>query len=142
MKTNSPKKLDNYNIQAAKKHNPFNAELQYEFFYNFESEHTRKSYRIDIGQFFAFLCDHFIEINDYTSIQKFHFVAFRNWLTDSNLAPKSINRKMAANSSFFDFLVEKGIVAFNPVTCIKRPRQEVRTPTNDASDVQIKKRFS
>jgi site-specific recombinase XerD len=75
---------------------------------------------------------------DYGEIQKFHLVAFRNWLTDSDLAPKSINRKMAANSSFFDFLVEKSIVPFNPVTSIKRPRQEVRKPTNDASDEQIR----
>jgi site-specific recombinase XerD len=64
-------------------------------------------------------------------------VAFRNWLTDNNLAPKSINRKIAANSSFFDFLIEKSMIQFNPCSAIKRPRQEVVQPTNDLSDEQI-----
>jgi site-specific recombinase XerD len=116
----------------------FNAELEYEFFHNFESPHTRKSYRVDISQFFEFLRDHFPLVLKYEDIHRVHFVAFRNWLTDSNMAPKSINRKMSANSSFFDFLVEKNIIAFNPCTSIKRPRQEVITPTNDLSDDQIR----
>ncbi len=133
----SLKKIDQ-NLPNKKIANSFSAELQYEFFYNFESPHTRKSYRIDICQFFEFLNDNFTSIKSYDEVKKVHFVAFRNWLTDLNLAPKSINRKMAANSSFFDFLVEKNIVPFNPTTSIKRPRQEVRKPTNDASDDQIR----
>ena len=135
---NSPVTKNNSGLQVLKIKNSFSAELQYEFFYNFESPHTRKSYRIDISQFFEFIKDNFSSISGYEEIKKIHFVAFRNWLTDSDLAPKSINRKMAANSSFFDFLVEKNIVAFNPSTSIKRPRQEVRKPTNDASDEQIR----
>ncbi len=118
--------------------NNFNAELLYEFYHNFESPHTRKSYRIDISQFFEFLRDNFSTISNYHDIKRVHLVAFKNWLSDSGLAPKSVNRKMAANSSFFDFLVEKNILQFNPTTSIKRPRQEVVTPTNDVSDEQIR----
>ncbi|MDO9183860.1 MAG: tyrosine-type recombinase/integrase [Bacteriovorax sp.] len=135
---NSPIKKTNNDIQSFQTRNAFSAELQYEFFYNFESPHTRKSYRIDIKQFFEFIADNFSYVTNYEEVKKIHFVAFRNWLTDSDLAPKSINRKMAANSSFFDFLVEKNIVPFNPSTSIKRPRQDVRKPTNDASDEQIR----
>ena len=135
---NSPIKKLNTDLQTFKQQNSFNAELQYEFFYNFESPHTRKSYRIDISQFFEFIKDNFSLIKNYEDIKKFHLVAYRNWLTNLDLAPKSINRKMAANSSFFDFLVEKNIVPFNPGASIKRPRQEVRRPTNDASDEQIR----
>jgi site-specific recombinase XerD len=134
---NTPEIKKNHALQIQKLKNPFSAELQYEFFYNFESPHTRKSYRIDISQFFEFIKDNFPLISSYEEIKKVHFVAYRNWLTDEDLAPKSINRKMAANSSFFDFLVEKNIVAFNPSNSIKRPRQEVRKATNDASDEQI-----
>lgn len=134
---NSPIK-HNSALKISKLRNAFSAELQYEFFYNFESPHTRKSYRIDIAQFFEFIKDNFADVTNYDEVKKVHLVAFRNWLTDLDLAPKSINRKMAANSSFFDFLVEKSIVPFNPVTAIKRPRQEVRKPTNDASDEQIR----
>jgi integrase/recombinase XerD len=135
---NSPIKKHNTDLLTFKQRNSFNAELEYEFFHNFESPHTRKSYRLDISQFFEFLRDNFSLINSYEHIKRVHLVAFRNWLTDSDLAPKSINRKMAANSSFFDFLVEKNIIQFNPSTSIKRPRQEVIKPTNDVSDEQIK----
>lgn len=132
------KKITSNNLQLLQERNTFNAELEYEFYHNFESPHTRKSYRIDISQFFEFIRDNFLEVRNYHDIKRVHLVAFRNWLTDSGLAPKSINRKMAANSSFFDFLVEKSIIQFNPITSIKRPRQEVMTPTNDVSDEQIK----
>jgi integrase/recombinase XerD len=119
----------------------FNSKLEYEFFNNFESHHTRKSYRSDIAQFFEFLKDHFPEISNYESVERVHVVAFRNWLTDNSLAPKSINRKIAANSSFFDFLIEKNLVHFNPCSSIKRPRQEVIQPTNDLSDIEISTLF-
>ena len=66
-----------------------------------------------------------------------HIVEFRNWLSDNKLAPKTINRKIAANSSFFDFLIEKSMIQFNPCSSIKRPRQEVIQQTNDLSDEQI-----
>lgn len=132
-------KKQSFDLKLAQQRNSFNAELEYEFFHNFESPHTRKSYRIDISQFFEFLRDNFTLISGYAEIKRVHLVAYRNWLTDSNLAPKSINRKMAANSSFLDFLVEKGLIPFNPCTSIKRPRQDVLKPTNDVSDEQIRK---
>ncbi|MEA9358265.1 tyrosine-type recombinase/integrase [Bacteriovorax sp. PP10] len=127
------------NDSSLKVHNQgsFNYKLEYEFFSNFESLHTRKSYRIDITQFFEFLKENFREVNGYTGVERVHVVAFRNWLTDNGLAPKSINRKIAANSSFFDFLIEKSMIQFNPCSSIKRPRQEVVQPTNDLSDDQI-----
>lgn len=120
----------------------FNSKLEYEFFSNFESPHTRKSYRNDIGQFFEFLSDHFSDVQSYANIERVHIVAFRNWLTDNNQAPKTINRKLAANSSFFDFLIEKGMIEFNPCSSIKRPRQEVMQPTNDLKDEDISNLFS
>lgn len=137
---NTPQKIKrpSSSLELLKQKNSFNAELEYEFFHNFESIHTRKSYRSDISQFFEFLGDNFTLINSYEEIKRVHLVAFRNWLTDEGLAPKSINRKLAANSSFLDFLVEKNIIAFNPSTSIKRPRQDVMKPTNDVSDEQIR----
>lgn len=131
----------NYDLSKLAESKTFNAQLEYEFFHNFESPHTRKSYRIDITSFFEFLRDNFVDIKNYQDINRVHVVAFRNFLTDSNFAPKTINRKLAANSSFFDFLVEKNIIQFNPCTSIKRPRQEVQKPTNDLTDEQIQNLF-
>jgi site-specific recombinase XerD len=138
---NAPIRKPSASLKLYQNPGSFNSKLEYEFFNNFLSPHTRKSYRSDITQFFEFLKDHFPEISNYESVERVHFVAFRNWLTDNNLAPKSINRKIAANSSFFDFLIEKNLVHFNPCSSIKRPRQEVIQPTNDLSDIEISTLF-
>jgi len=108
--------------------------LDYEFFKNFESEHTRISYRNDIGQFLSFLKNYFPNSDRF---ERLHLVAFRNFLQENNLAPKTIGRKLSALSSYFDFLVEKALIDFNPATSIRRPRQEVISPTNDLSDEKI-----
>jgi site-specific recombinase XerD len=131
-------KYTNANELDPNRKHSFDYKLEYEFFHNFESPHTRKSYRTDLLQFFEFLKDNFKEVLSYSSIERVHIVAFRNWLSDNEMAPKTINRKLASASSFFDFLVEKSIVEFNPCMSIKRPRQEVMTPTNDLTDEQIK----
>jgi site-specific recombinase XerD len=86
---------------------------------------------------FEFLADNFLAVKSYNQIERVHIVAFRNWLTDNNMAPKTINRKMASASSFFDFLIEKGIIQHNPCSSIKRPRQEVKNATNDLNDEEI-----
>jgi integrase/recombinase XerD len=139
---NSPVIKNDSSLKLYQDKASFNYKLEYEFFSNFESPHTRKSYRIDIFQFFDFLKENFGEVKSYAEIERVHVVAFRNWLTDSSLAPKTINRKIAANSSFFDFLLEKSLLQFNPCTSIKRPRQEVVQPTNDLSDDQISELFT
>jgi site-specific recombinase XerD len=141
MKSLSYKQLNTTELDPNLK-NSFNYKLEYEFFHNFESAHTRKSYKIDLLQLFEFLKDNFPGVNSYQAIERVHIVAFRNWLTDNDLAPKSINRKLASASSFFDFIVEKGMIEFNPCSSIKRPRQNVKTPTNDLKDEQIENLFN
>jgi len=131
------KNSNNYAISTELK-NSFNYKLEYEFFHNFESPHTRRCYRNDISQFFEFLSDQFSDVRDYKQIERVHIVAYRNWLSDNDMAPKTVNRKLASCSSFFDFLVEKTLMDFNPALSIKRPRQDVQTPTNDLKDEQIK----
>lgn len=113
--------------------------LNYEFFNNFESAHTKKSYYNDISQFFDFIEKTFFKRLD--DIERVHVVAYKNFLSTAeiNCAPKTINRKLSSISSYFKFLVEKGVLESNPVTCIRRPKQSVRTPTNDIDDDGIRK---
>ena len=135
-------KRTNFSPSQLKPKYSFDYKLEYEFFQNFESPHTRKSYRVDLVQLFEFLGDNFNEVKKYAEIERVHLVAFRNWLSDSNMAPKTINRKLASASSFFDFLIEKGMISYNPCSSIKRPRQEVKNATNDLTDDEIAKLLS
>jgi integrase/recombinase XerD len=111
--------------------------LDYEFFYNFASPHTRDSYRRDILQFFKFLNLKFPQLDDVAALDRAYVVAYRNHLEESAYAPKSVARKLSSLTSYFDFLVEKKIFPFNPCQGVKRPRQEVVTPTADLSDTQV-----
>ncbi|MBI2519876.1 MAG: tyrosine-type recombinase/integrase [Bdellovibrio sp.] len=117
-------------------------EFEFEFFKNFPSAHTRISYRSDIRQFIDWLKDNMPDLDGLHQAARAHLVAYRNWLQEAEFAPKTINRKFSALSSFFDFLVEKGIKDFNPVNSVRRPRQEVLHPTNDLSDEQVKELFA
>ncbi len=120
----------------------FDNTLENEFFYNFESPHTRKCYRRDLTQFFSFISEYYPNVLGYRDIERAHAIFYRNKMQDSELAPKTINRKLAAASSFFDFLLDKSVVEFNPFHSIKRPKHQVQAPTNDLSDEQIQNLFA
>lgn len=135
-------KKNNFEVIENSARPKFNAKLEYEFFNNFESPHTRRFYRLDIGQFFQFIGEHFPEVKNYHEVERVHVVAYRNYMHDRESAPKTINRKIASVSSFYDFLVEKSIAPFNPCHSIKRPKHQVQKPTNDLTDEQIRALFS
>ena len=118
--------------------------LYEDFFDELTSEHTRISYRRDIKQFFDFMQDGFSNINTLADIEKRHVVKFRNFLHETGgrdgdpCSPKTICRKLAAISSYFNYLSERNIVKSNPTASIKRPRSEVVTPTNALNGEQVR----
>ena len=83
-----------------------------DFFDNFTSIHTRKSYRIDIHNFLTWVSREY-SMSEYSQIERVHIINYRNWLQEAGgrngdpCAPKTVARKLAALSSYFDFLVEK-----------------------------------
>ena len=111
-------------------------ELHYEFFQNFDSENTRKCYLRDIKQFYSFI-QRVPRLESLLNVRRLHIVSYRDFLSSQDQAPKTICRKFSALSSYFDFLVEKGLFEMNPCTSVKRPRQSTVTPTNDLSDEQV-----
>ncbi len=135
-------KVDHFELIDKNNRSKFDHILEYEFFNNFESPHTRKFYRLDIGQFFSFIREHFADVKTYHQVERVHVVAYRNYMHENDNAPKTINRKIAAVSSFYDFLVEKNIASFNPCHSIKRPKHQVQKPTNDLTDEQIRALFA
>lgn len=110
--------------------------LEFEFFQNFESEHTRKSYRNDLNTFFEFMSSSF-KGTITTDIQKLHIIAYKDWLTNNQYAPKSINRKISTLSTFYRFLIEKNHMSYNPCEGVKKPKQAVKSETNDLSDEEV-----
>lgn len=120
--------------------------LDDEFFENFTSTHTRKNYFMDINQFLEWTAFYF-KINDYKSIERIHAIKYRNYLSESGgldgepCTPKTINRKLASLSTYFKYLVERNYCSNNPISNIKRPRPEVKSPTNAITREQVKEIF-
>ncbi len=120
--------------------------LENDYFKNFTSVNTQKSYRSDIGQFFNFVANK--GITEYCNIERKHVIEFRNWLSELGgkhggpSAPKTIARKLAAISSYFHYLVETSKTQFNPATSVKRPKREVKTPTNALNRDQVELLFT
>ncbi|EQC44294.1 tyrosine-type recombinase/integrase [Bacteriovorax sp. Seq25_V] len=116
--------------------------LDDEFFENFTSAHTRKNYLIDINQFLKWVND-FFDLSDYKDIQRIHVIKYRNYLSEIGghggepCTPKTINRKLASLSTYFKYLVERNYCQINPVSSVKRPRPEVKSPTNAISKAQV-----
>jgi site-specific recombinase XerD len=116
-----------------------NFQVHPEFLYNFSSEFTRKSYLNDLTKFTLWLQEYASKIKSFVEIERLHIIQYRNYLHEfEKSAPKTISRKLSALSSYFDFLVEKNLMDFNPATSVKRPRREVITPTKALNAVQVK----
>ena len=115
--------------------------LNFEFFKNFDSPHTRKCYERDIQAFFLFLYQNKVEIKKPNDIQRAFIVAYKSSLLEIDQAPKTICRKLSCISSYFDFLMEKGLMDFNPCQGVRRPSQIVKNETNDLSDEAVTRLF-
>lgn len=122
-------------------------ELDEEFFENFTSIHTRKSYQSDISSFLEFAQENF-RVENYADINRQMIIKYRNMLSEVGghggeaSAPKTIARKLASLSSYFDFLVERRVCEFNPVSSVKRPRRVVMSPTRALNASQVKELMS
>jgi site-specific recombinase XerD len=135
----------NISMSTAQKieHNTHPFEIYSEFFENFNSHHTRKSYEIDIRHFFTWVYTEF-KLKSYDDLERSYIIKYRNWLQEAGgrggnpCAPKTVARKLAAISSYCDFLVEKSHLEFNPVSSVKRPRRDVISPTNALTGEQVK----
>ncbi len=123
----------------------FKESFNYEFFENFESEHTRIAYKADLKQFFEFILAQFGRLQAVAELKRTHVIAYRNHLQTSGgrkgkpCCPKTVIRKLAAIKSYCDFLIEKGLLSTNPASSVKRPTDQVITQTNDLSDDQVRK---
>ncbi len=84
----------------------------------YSSHHTKKAYLRDVEEFLSHSFGFDIE-----GVEKFESVLFKK-----GLSSKSINRKLASLSVFFEFLKQKGVVEKNPVKLVDKPKQKKSLP--------------
>ncbi|MBI4340901.1 MAG: tyrosine recombinase XerC [Candidatus Omnitrophica bacterium] len=88
------------------------------------SEHTRRSYALDLAQFFAQLGAR--RLPDITPLEIRRFVA---GLSHQGVSRRTIARKLSCVRSFFRFLCRDGTLDHNPAASVPTPRQERRLPS-------------
>ncbi len=124
--------------------------------YEFLKDHsplTECAYKRDLKAFFEFTAVQFSLPRSiqgkllFEEIRRVHVVKYKKYLDEhlSNrkkaYAPNTINRKISAVSSFFQFLVQREIIEKNPAEFCTRPNRIVLEETQAFSDREMKALF-
>lgn len=91
------------------------------------SPHTIDAYKSDIGQYLDFLTTAY-DLSDITQTKALHL---RSWLVDLHehkISNRSINRKISALKSLFNFFRKRHGLKSNPLSKIINPKTEKRLP--------------
>lgn len=91
------------------------------------SDHTVTSYRNDLEQFYRYLKQAF----DIENISEASHLYIRSWmaqLSDDQIGPRSINRKVSALRSYCKFLLKRGLLEKDPTIKIQTPKSPKRLP--------------
>ena len=109
-----------------------------EWLANITNAKTRRAYKIDVEEFFAFAG--LKSSAELRAVTRAHVIAWRKDLEARQLADTSIRRKLSALSSLFDYLCERNAVFGNPVDGVKRPTSNSNEGSTPAlGDAQARK---
>lgn len=92
------------------------------------SQHTAKAYDKDLNQLSAFLQEEF-EITDPLEVEHVHLRSWIVVLSEQDLSPKSINRKIACLKSFYKYAQVRGSIKVNPAQQLKPLKTEKPLPS-------------
>lgn len=90
------------------------------------AQNTLDSYRRDLNKFISFLKKQ--KISEPASATRDLITRYLNSLKQSGQAPSTISRNIASIRSFFNFLVQEGVVEENPAQQLETPRLEKKLP--------------
>lgn len=111
---------------------------------------TEKSYRADLESFFKFTTKEFSIPRfsgskcHFKDIRRVHIVKYKKHLETSistrksSFAPNTINRKISAVASFFQFLLRRELIDKNPAEFCVRPKRQAVQETQAFSDREMK----
>jgi len=98
------------------------------------SPHTRLSYQRDLAAL-ASWCDQ-QSLSEWTQLDHGHVRAFAARSHAGGLAPASVQRRLSAVRSFYQFLQREGLAAHNPAADVRAPKRPKRLPrTLDADQM-------
>jgi len=101
--------------------------LRYLKFEKRYSLHTLKSYQTDLRQFTGFLSENYPE----TPPADANYQVLRAWIVDlseQDISPQSINRKMATLRSFYKFLMRRNAIKKDPTWKLKPLKTKKQLP--------------
>lgn len=91
------------------------------------SAHTLKAYRGDLEQFQAYLAEFYPSVTLLEATR----TEIRSWvvhLMEGGSSPRSINRKLAAQSSFYKYAQQLGLIKKSPVAQVSKPKASKPLP--------------
>ena len=88
---------------------------------------TTENYQKDLREFFKYL-DEEVKANSLSDISFLNIREFVSFLIDSELSPRSVNRKISTLRSFFKYLLKTGQIEVNPTQRIQGPKVPKRLP--------------
>ena len=89
------------------------------------ASHTVKAYKTILNQFHAFCLENGKEGMD------LYFRTIRSWVVfqmDAGISPRTVNKKLAALSTFCKYLIREGKLESNPVERVLKPKMNKRNP--------------
>jgi integrase/recombinase XerC len=100
------------------------------------SSHTELNYRHDLDLFTAF-CGR-SSIQDWQGIDSQHVRSFAAAEFRRGQSPRTIQRRLSAMRSFFNFLLRERALAFNPAAEVRAPKARKRLPETIDADLMAK----
>jgi len=91
------------------------------------SYHTIVSYENDLVQFSNFLSDSY-EITDFNAVSHQHIRTWIISLSENNISPRTINRKISTLKTFFKFLLKREKISANPTLKVIAPKTSKKLP--------------
>lgn len=100
--------------------------LEYLIFEKEASNNTVESYSRDLRQFKKYIIDN--EINDFRSVNKTTIITYLVYLQKIGRATSTVSRNLASVRSFYQFLLNEGIVKKDPTVNLQSPKNEKKLP--------------
>ena len=102
--------------------------IQYLRFEKRYSQHTIVAYEKDLQQFSQYLLEQF-NLTETEGVAHFHIRSWLAELKEDEHKARTINRKLSSLSSFFKYLMKKGLAEANPVRQLHALKLPERLPT-------------